>query len=384
MKVATVAILSLTPDLRNARTHDGRNIDAIAASLDKFGQRKPIVVTADKMVIAGNGTLEAARKLGWTEIVVAQAPEDWDDATIRAYALADNRSAELADWDESVLQAILDELALGGWNIEELGFELPHVEPEALIGDPDEVPETVVPKTVSGDVWLLGPHRLVCGDSTSPTDVEKLMKGARADMVWTDPPYGVDYIAMRGGKKIKNDASLDEAKAVMTDALTMRSSDTVFVCCNWKSMTITIDAMVDAGLEPKACIVWDKGSRVQNLDRFAKQHEFILYAGPYGGQPTVDVDVWQVKRDFDPDHPTPKPVELVMKAIESCTSTGQLVQDFFGGSGSTLIAAHQTNRIAYLMELDPHYCDVICARFQTLTGLLPIAESTGNKHDFLA
>ena len=223
----------------------------------------------------------------------------------------------------------------------------------------------------------------MCGDSTSPTDVEKLMAGKLADMMFTDPPYGVDYVAMRGSRKIANDGSLEEAEKVMTTAITLANVKTAFVCCNWRSMTVTIDAMIAAGIEPKACIVWDKQTRVQNLDRYAKQHEFILYAGKYGGETTVDVDVWQVKRDFDPDHPTPKPIELVARAIQTASKNKNLILDLFGGSGSTLIAAHQTNRVAYLMELDPKYVDVICARFQKVTGIKPVAEATGREHDFL-
>ncbi len=232
-------------------------------------------------------------------------------------------------------------------------------------------------------MWLLGAHRLVCGDSTSPTDVDKLMGGGKADMVFTDPPYGVDYVAMRGSRKIANDGDMDVAERVTREALSLASSSVAFVCCNWRSLTMTVDAMLDAGMAPKACIVWDKQRRVQNLDRFAKQHEFILYAGPYGGNPTIDVDVWQIARDFDPDHPTPKPVELVERAISAASNSGDVVLDPFGGSGSTLIACHQTGRVARLMELDPRYVDVICRRFQEHTGILPIAESTGREHDFM-
>ena len=384
MKVATVAISSLTPDSRNARTHDGRNIDAIAASLDKFGQRKPIVVTANKMVIAGNGTLKAARKLGWTEIVVAQAPEDWDEPTIRAYALADNRSAELADWDESVLQAILDELALGGWNIEELGFELPQVEPEALTGDPDEVPETVPSKTVLGDVWLLGPHRLVCGDSTIPTDVDKLMNGAKPKCVLTDPPYGISLKtdwAKGGGKDYKPVANDD----VPFDATFLRLYFKDVAEQFWWGANYYHRTLCEYDLDG-SWLVWDK--RTPETDSVVGAGFELCWSAQKHKQDVLRYH-WtnytsHSNAGLDRAHPTEKPVALLNEILNRWADEGCVVVDPFGGSGTTLIAAHQTNRIAYLMELDPHYCDVICARFQTLTGLLPIAESTGNKHDFLA
>ena len=368
------------------------NVDAVKRSLEAFGQRKPIVVRrSDLVVIAGNHTLQAAQALGWAEVAVVWV--DDDDTTSKAFALADNRTAELGDYDNEALAELIGEvgsvdpelLAATGWSADAVAELLAVLEPDVLplVGDPDEVPEQVVGKSVLGDVWLLGSHRVMCGDSTSPTDVEKLMAGVKADMVFTDPPYGVDYVAMRGGKKIANDASLDGAAKVMALALANAQTDTAFVCCNWRSMPVTIEAMVSALMEPKACIVWDKESRVQNLDRYAKQHEFILYAGKYGGQKTVDVDVWRVKRDFHPDHPTPKPVELVVRALTNASATKAVVLDLFGGSGSTLIAAHQTNRVAYLMELDPKYVDVICARFQKVTGIKPVSEASGQEHDFL-
>jgi len=346
----------------------------------------------DGTVIAGNHTLQAAQSLGWDKIAVVWV--DDDDATAKAFALADNRTAELGDYDDQALadliaavaEADADLLAASGWTSDDLTELLATLEPEQLptvLTDPDDVPDAPPAKTVPGDVWLLGAHRLVCGDSTSPTDVDKLMGGGKADMVFTDPPYGVDYVAMRGSRKIANDGDMDVAERVTREALSLASSSVAFVCCNWRSLTMTVDAMLDAGMAPKACIVWDKQRRVQNLDRFAKQHEFILYAGPYGGNPTIDVDVWQIARDFDPDHPTPKPVELVERAISAASNSGDVVLDPFGGSGSTLIACHQTGRVARLMELDPRYVDVICRRFQEHTGILPIAESTGREHDFM-
>lgn len=402
MKVQTVAISALTPDPRNARKHDQRNLEVIAASLSQFGQRKPIVVTADKVVIAGNGTLEAAKSLGWTEIAVAEAPDDWDDATIRAYALADNRSAELAEWDDSVLNSMLDELAIEGWNITELGFDLPEVEPEPLAGDPDEVPEQVPSKTVPGDVWLLGPHRLVCGDSTSSTDVDKLMDGKLADMVWTDPPYGVSYEGKtKDALVIKNDGT-DEALNVVDGAFDQilaatKKGSAVYVASPPGPISIEFGTKLIARKMMRQRLVWAKDSMVLGHSDYHYKHEDIYFGytpdgegrrgrgglGWYGDNSQTSIlDFARPK--VNKVHPTMKPIELINYCLGNSSKPGDIVLDLFGGSGSTLIAAQSSGRIAYLMELDPHYCDVICARFQTLTGVLPIAESTGNEHDFLA
>jgi len=194
------------------------------------------------------------------------------------------------------------------------------------------------------------------------------MDGKKADMVFTDPPYGVDYIAMRGGEKITNDSTAGEAYRAMASALGSLPTGVAFVCCSWRSLPITMDAMLDAGLKPKACIVWDKERGVQNLDKYYKQHEFVLYAGPYGGEKTVDGDVWKIPRDFDPDHPTPKPVALPARAINTASSEGQLVADPFLGSGTTLVACEQLGRTCYGMEISPQYCQVIIDRWEKLTG----------------
>ena len=338
-------------------------------------------------MIAGNHTLQAAQALGWSEIAVVWV--DDDDTMSKAFALADNRTAELGDYDEEALAALIGEvgaldpelLEATGWDSKSVSELLATMQTELPV-DVDDIPDEVPAISKLGDVWLLGEHRVMCGDSTNEKQVAVLMQGKEADLLFTDPPYGIDYVAMRGGKKISNDSDLCLAEKIMTDALKNAKTKTAFVCCNWRSLPSTIDSMINAEFEPKACIVWDKETRVQNLDKYAKQHEFILYAGKFGGEKTLDVDVWRIARDFQPDHPTPKPVELVARAITTSSVAKNKVLDLFGGSGSTLIAAHETNRIAYLMELDPHYVDVICARYQKHTGILPMLESDGLAHDF--
>ena len=209
-------------------------------------------------------------------------------------------------------------------------------------------------------------HRVLCGDSTKAEDVARVMGGEKADGLFTDPPYGIGYIAMRGGKDIQNDESLDAANGVIRQALELSPHDVGFVCCDWRSMPMVVACVEGLGIALKALIVWNKMRGVQNLDRYHKQHELILYFGPYGGQPTQCGDVWDFARDFDPDHPTPKPVGLVLKAIQ--TAKIDSVYDPFLGSGTTIIAAEQLGRRCYGIEISPQYTDVCIQRWETLTG----------------
>jgi DNA modification methylase len=372
------------------------NVDRIAESLRVNGQYKPVVVNIGSHtgrpheVLAGNHTLKAARDLGWDDI--AAVTVDVDDDQAARIVLADNRTADLATHDDRLLLELLSDLPdLDGTgydpgDLDELEALLEGGVEEipAALTDPDEIPEPPAEAYCKpGDVWQLGPHRLAVGDSTDPDVWESILDGERPALVFTDPPYGIDYKAMRGGDAIANDGDEASAERVTRDALNLlHDAQAHFVCCDWRSLPTILDAMLAAALEPKACIVWDKQSRVQNLDRYAKQHEFILYAGPYGGQPTVGTDVWPFARDFKPDHPTPKPVELIQRALETASERNALVADAFGGSGSTLIACHLTGRRARVVELDSRYADVICRRYQEMTGTKPARD--GQPHDFTA
>ena len=387
-----ISIAQLSLDPKNARKHSARNLEAIAASLLKFGQRKPLVVHRG-VVLAGNGTLEAARSLGWTEIEVSEVPQDWDNDTAKAYALADNRTAELAEWDESELAKQLLELVDHEWDIAELGFEMPQViEVEPI--DEDDVPEAPAePKTKLGDVWQLGKHRLVCGDSTDVTVLDKLLGQEKADLVWTDPPYGV---------AVNKVASVEEAKKLhrRTDGLMIENDD-----LSHDELTDFLRQAFNAILiatKPGACwyiaapsgnlfqcfsiplteigvwkhtLVWVKDSLVMGRADYHYRHESIFYGWTPGAAhqtpPNRKQDtVWEIKRPkVNKEHPTMKPVELIERAIQNSSLAGQLVLDAFGGSGSTLIACEQTKRVARLIELDPKYCDVIVKRWENLTGL---------------
>ena len=388
------------------------DVDAVAASLERFGQRKPIVCTkADRVVIAGNHTLQAARKLGWSEIAVAWV--DDDEATAKAFALADNRTAELGSYDDPALAEMIlavrefDQqlLADTGWDVgsvEELLASLEPDEPPAMGGDPDDVPEPPPAKTVPGDVWLLGDHRVMCGNSTSPTDVATLMDGAEADIVWTDPPYGVNYVGKTADAlTIDNDGAegLDELLAGAFDSVLIATKPgrPVYVAAPPGPQGVPFaNALLERGLfRQRLC--WVKSVLVLGHSDYHYRHEdiYLGYTPGGAGRRGRGGECWYGDNsqtsvlEFDKpsrnaEHPTMKPVELISYMLGNSSSKGDAVLDLFGGSGSTLIAAHSIGRKARLMELDPRYVDVICRRYQELTGDKPVAEATGNPHDFTA
>ncbi|HEY5540995.1 MAG TPA: site-specific DNA-methyltransferase, partial [Coriobacteriia bacterium] len=387
LSVSVVATEALVLDPRNARTHGRRNLEAIGASLSQFGQRRPLVVTGDMTVIAGNGTLEAARALGWTEIAVTVVPTDWTVDQARAYALADNRTAELAAWDEDVLLESLSELDLAGWDMDVLGFDLGDelagvVEDEAL-EPPDE------PVTRPGDVWALGEHRLLCGDATKEEDIARLMAGAKAACMWTDPPYGVDYVGKtKDAKRIANDGAqgLDALlRAAFTQAESaLEPGSPFYVAHPAGPLSLTFgNALVASGLRIHQTLVWVKDSMVLGHSDYHYKHEPIYYGwsagegrsgrGEHEGSrwhgDNAQVSVLQYARPSrSEEHPTMKPVGLVAHCLSNSTGSGALVFDPFLGSGTTLIACEQLGRLCYGLELEAGYCDVVIARWQKLSG----------------
>jgi DNA modification methylase len=359
------------------------DVDAVAKSLDRFGQRKPIVVRQDDgTIIAGNHTWQAAKQLGWTEIAVAYVGDD--DVTASAYALADNRTAELGSYDEQALKDLIDQVAAvspemvrdAGWADEavaELVAKIASEQPPAELNE-DVIPEVPeVPVAKLGDIWQLGNHRLMCGDSTDLEVVGKLMNGIKADLVFTDPPYGVEYQSnMR--TKTEKFAVLSNDDKFLDIAPTIKeySNGWVFVWTSWKVQNKWIDLLKDFDY-PTNIIVWHKpGGGIGDLKRtFSSDYEIALvwHRGAELCGKRIG-SVWTINKDGASTylHPTQKPVELSREALDKTTNTNANVLDLFGGSGSTLIAAEQTNRICYMMELDPKYCDVIVKRWETLTG----------------
>lgn len=371
----------LIPYARNSRTHSDAQVAQIAASIREFGFTNPVLVDGANGVIAGHGRILAARKLGLDTVPVIELAH-LSEAQKRAYVIADNKLALNAGWDDEMLRLEISELTDAGFDVSLLGFsdeELALMDPEQVEGltDEDAVPDVPdVPVTALGDVWLLGKHRLMCGDSTSIDAVDRLMAWQKADMVFTDPPYNIDYQGVKDKReKIKNDKMSDgDFLQFLRD--TVMPCDVMYVCCSWQYAHIFKQAMSELERPAKAMIVWDKVNPAQHLDLYYKQHEIIFYHGPFGATKTVRGDVWQLKRQQNTLHPTMKPVELIELALGDHPAR-QVVYDSFGGSGSTLIACEKMGRTARMMELDPKYCDVIVKRWQDFTGKQATLESDG-------
>lgn len=373
MQIKTVSVEKLIPYVRNSRTHSDGQVAQIAASIKEFGWTNPILVDGESGVIAGHGRLLAARKLGQKEVPVIELAH-MTESQKRAYVIADNQLAMNAGWDTTLLSLELADLKEQGFEMDVLGFDPKELdkllEPEQVDGltDEDAVPEAPVePKTKLGDIYQLGNHRLMCGDSTSIDAVEKLMDGQKADMVFTDPPYNIDYQGVKDKReKIKNDKMPDnEFVDFLTESL--MGCEVMYVCCSWHYAHLFREAMIRLARQPKAMIVWDKVNPAQHLDKYFKQHEIIFYYGDYGGQKTLRGDVWTLKRQKNTVHPTMKPVELIEIALQDNVGK-KIVYDGFGGSGSTMIACEKLGRQARMMELDPKYCDVIVKRWEEFTG----------------
>lgn len=386
ISIRYVSVADLIPYAANSRTHSDEQVTQIAASIREFGFTNPILINSEKTIIAGHGRLMAAKKLG-LEQVPAITLDHLNKAQQKALVIADNQLALNAGWNMDMLKAEIEGLALEDFDLELLGFDdkfldgLFEKEPTEGLTDEDAVPEAPeTPVTVQGDVWVLSNHRLMCGDSTSIDDVDKLMDGVKADMVFTDPPYNINYQGVKDKRdKIKNDKMPD---ADFVDFLTqsLMGCETMYVCCSWHYAHLFREAMIKIARQPKAMIVWDKVNPAQHLDKYYKQHEIIFYYGDYGGHKTLRGDVWTMKRQKNTVHPTMKPVELIEMALVD-NPTKEVVYDGFGGSGSTLIACEKNHRKARLMELDEKYCDVIINRWQDFTGKDAVHADTGETYN---
>ena len=371
MKIEFVDPELLKSAAYNPRQISREELNKLIKSIKQFGFVDPALVRKhDNMIVGGHQRVKAAIELGLKEIPVVYLDITENDAKLLNVAL--NKIS--GDWDEDKLTELLAELKffddidelLTGFDEDELDQLLADLEePKEGLTDDDAIPEEVEAICKEGQLWQLGDHRLLCGDATNAEKVNKLLDGNLIDTLWTDPPYGIDYQDVkRNHKKISNDNF--DAYSVIYDALSIISFETSFVCCNWKCYTPINEVLEKLNKKTKAVIVWDKEHRIQNLDLFGKQHEWVIYSGLFGGQKTVDGDVWQIKREVSKEHPTSKPIELITKSLIAVNA--KLVYDPFLGSGSTLIACEKTNRKCYGMELDPHYCDVIIKRWEDYTG----------------
>ena len=381
MKIETIDIERVIPYARNPRKNAGA-VDKVAASLREFGFRQPIVVDENYTVIVGHTRLLAAKKLGIKEVPVHIA-EGLTDAQIKAYRIADNRTNEEAEWDIDLLKVEFKDLQDQGVDLSVTAFdddELKKFLAESVEGltDPDKTPELPSnPKSKLGDIWICGQHRVMCGDSSDQTAIDRLMNKLEPEIVFTDPPYNIDYRGISDDRKIKNDKMSDsDFVDFLINSLT--SCETMYVCCSWQYSHLFREALEKIGRKPKALIIWDKVNPAQNLDKYFKQHELIWYVGAFGGQKTIRGDVWQLKRQRNTIHPTMKPVELIEMALDD-NPDKDVVVDNFGGSGSTLIASEKKSKICRIMELDPKYVDVIVKRWQDFTGKEAVLESNGKK-----
>lgn len=357
-------ISKLTGAEYNPRQLTEKQAKDLGESLERFNLADPIIINTNDTIIGGHQRINILRNRGVEEVDVRVPSRTLTEEEERELNLRLNKN--LGEWDFDKLAEFDPNMLLtAGFTEEEIAFSF-EIEPE---DKDEEIPETPIePKTKKGDLYKLGEHRLLCGDSTNVDDFERLMDGLKADMVFTDPPYGINYQdTKKKHRKIEGDQDLAGVQDLLVNVLNLNSCP-IYICCNWKSFSTFEKIMIDSNKEPKSCIVWDKETRIQNLDKFYKQHEFILYHGLFGGQKTLDGDVWRISREVRKDHPTAKPIELIARAINYTVMPNQIVQDLFLGSGSTLIACEKTNRICYGMELDPKYCDVIIKRWEDYTG----------------
>ena len=401
MKIELIAPDKVIPYARNPR-QNAQAVAKVAASIKEFGFRQPIVVDQDMVIIAGHTRLLASQQLGLAKVPVHIA-EGMTPAQIKAYRLADNRVSQEAEWDNELLAIELGELSDLGFALELTGFDdseldklLPGELPAALT-DEDSVPEVPeTPITKPGDVWLLGNHRLLCGDATRLDHVEQVLAGSLADMVFTDPPYNVNYSGSVTDRKrgvnraIKNDnlghAFGEFLQDSCTNMLTV-CKGAIYICMSTSELNTLKQVFCNGGGHWASFIIWAKNHFSMGHGDYQHQYEPILYGWKEGAThywcgARNQGDVWFVKRPSSNTlHPTMKPVELIERALENSSKSRDIILDPFGGSGSTMIACEKTGRSARLIELDPKYCDVIVKRWEEFTGKKAVLESDGLEFD---
>ena len=388
----------LLPYARNARTHSDDQVAQIAASIAEFGFTNPILAGSDGIIVAGHGRLAAAQKLG-LDVVPVVVLDHLSATQRRALVIADNRIAENAGWDDAMLRIEIAALQDDDFDVSLTGFDADALA-ELMAGDEqdndgqsdeDAVPEVgETPISRPGDVWIMGSHRLLCGDSTVAESYDVLLQGSPVDMVFTDPPYNVNYAnsakdKMRGkDRAILNDNLGDGFYDFLLAALTQMVTHCrggIYVAMSSSELDVLQSAFRAAGGKWSTFIIWAKNTFTLGRADYQRQYEPILYGWPEGAQrhwcgDRDQGDVWNIKKPQKNDlHPTMKPVELVERAIRNSSRPGNVVLDPFGGSGTTLIAAEKSGRVARLIELDPKYVDVIVRRWEEFTGKQAIREA---------
>lgn len=425
-KITERAIASLRPYARNARTHSKKQIKQIAASIERFGFTNPVLISDEGENIAGHGRVEAAKLLGH-KTVPTLALSHLSEAERRAYVLSDNKLALNAGWDKEILAIELQALVDLDFDVEITGFSLAEIDfvlDEASEADPDKVeaPEDAVelasgtPVSRQGDLWLLGRHKLLCGDARSVTDFRALMAGEQADLVFTDPPYNVKIdgnvcglgsvkhreFAFASGEMSESQFTQFLRDTLGNAAAVMRDGAIAFVCMDWRHMGELLSAGNAVFTEFKNLVVWNKTNGGMGAF-YRSKHELIFvfkqgtaeHTNSFGLGETgrYRTNVWDYagissisgsRSEELAMHPTVKPVALIADAIRDCSRRGEVVLDCFGGSGSTLIAAEKTGRSARLIEYDPLYCDTIVRRWEKLTGKRAALAGTGSSFEDVA
>ena len=374
MNIINKNINDLIPYVNNPRKND-KAVDAVASSIKNFGFKVPIIIDAQNEIVAGHTRLKAAIKLNYKEVPCIVA-DDLTPAQIKAYRIADNKVSEFAEWDMDLLKIELEGLTdFTGFDINDSIFNNEVVEDDF---EP-EIPEN--PIVQKGDIWILGSHKLMCGNSTNLDDVTKLMDDKKARLIVTDPPYNLDYVGKtKDALTIQNDKMNDEQFYEFLLAAYYRMYEvaddgaSIYVFHADSEGLNFRKAHKESGFKLSQCCIWAKQTMVMGRQDYHWQHEPILVgwkptAGHYWNSDRKQTTIWRFDRPFRSEyHPTMKPIALISYPIKNSSKIGDIVLDLFGGSGSTLIACEQIDRICYMMELDERYCDVIIKRWESLTG----------------
>lgn len=427
-KITYLSVQKIQPTPRNARTHSGKQIQQIANSIERFGFNNPVLIDAQNVVIAGNGRLAAAKLLGWNEVPCVRISH-LSKQDQRAFVLADNKLALNADWDEELLAFELQELSDINFDLGLTGFELPEVDlilsrADDISTHRDQTNGNDIPEpskasdavTQLGDVWKMGRHTLLCADAQNTKAISEFMGDEQADMIFTDPPYNLEIngtVSGLGRTKHREflQASGEMSTAEFTDflsttlgnsALVCRDGAIAFVCMDWRHLQEMHEAGHKVFSELKNLCVWSKTNA--GMGSFYRSKHELVFVWKIGTAPHTNtfglgdkgryrtnvwtyagVNTFKLNRTEElTSHPTVKPVALVADAIRDVSNRGDIVLDIFGGSGTTLIAAHSTGRTARLVEIDPTYCDVIIRRWQSLTGSKAILHENGKSFEHVS
>lgn len=390
MDIQILPIEQVKPYVKNPRVN-AEAVVAVKRSLEEYGFQQPLVLDKNMEIVVGHTRFKAAKEIGLKKVPCVVA-DNLSEDQVKAYRIMDNKSAEYAQWNYGLLTEEMQDLLKSDFDLTLTGFEIDELNDlglnpdldqfvETPLTDEDDLPEPKARVAKEGDVWQLGPHRLMCGDSTDFDSVNTLMEEQQADLIFTDPPYGLDFSGGRTqtvakkeyGKILNDDLEGEELGNLIQNVWAFHKKDAnIYICVSPIIMKPFLDAIHKAGKKVNAVIVWDKKVPGLGYMTYRRQCEFILYIenSKFKKGDTSDFDMWRIARDNlqEYNHGTQKPVALAQRAIENSSKTMDLVLDLFGGSGSTLLACEKTQRVARVMELDPMFVDLIITRYENYTG----------------